>query len=109
MYFVTPPYFFKKIFSQAIWNIQSSETIIYLTFDDGPEPEVTPWVLDTLKEYHAKATFFCVGSNVKKYPDLFQRIISEKHAVGNHTFNHLNGWRTKTQDYIDNIKLCDSE
>ncbi|MDT0643400.1 polysaccharide deacetylase family protein [Zunongwangia sp. F363] len=76
--------------------------IIYLTFDDGPVPEVTTWVLDLLKNFNAKATFFCIGDNVQKHPDIFRRIIAEGHTVGNHTYNHLNGWKTSTLEYIKN-------
>jgi peptidoglycan/xylan/chitin deacetylase (PgdA/CDA1 family) len=76
---------------------------IYLTFDDGPIPEITPWVLKKLAEYKAKATFFCVGENVSKHPEIFRKIISEEHAIGNHTNNHLNGWRTNKKTYLYNI------
>lgn len=89
-----------------MWHIPTSEKVIYLTFDDGPIPEATPWVLDTLRQYGAKATFFCVGDNVRKHPAIFQRILTEGHAVGNHTFNHLNGWKTDTSDYLDNVQRC---
>lgn len=108
MYFVNPPYFLKRIFNTAVWDIPTKEKVIYLTFDDGPIPEITPWVLDTLKQYGAKATFFCIGENIKKHPDIFQRTISEKHSIGNHTYNHLNGWKTSTNEYIENIRQCDS-
>ncbi len=80
--------------------------IVYLTFDDGPIPEATPLVLDILKEYKAKATFFCVGDNVQKHPDVFQRIISEGHSFGNHTFNHIDGWRSSVKEYTDNVNKC---
>ena len=76
---------------------------IYLTFDDGPIPEVTPWVLDVLANYDIKATFFCVGDNISKHPEIFKRIIDENHSIGNHTYNHLNGWKTSEQDYLDNF------
>ncbi|MBK8805536.1 MAG: polysaccharide deacetylase family protein [Bacteroidales bacterium] len=76
---------------------------VFLTFDDGPIPNVTEWVLDTLKYYNIKGTFFCVGENVKKYPEIFQRIKKEGHAIGCHTFNHLNGWTTPSHIYLDNI------
>ena len=106
MYFVSPPLLYKKIFNKAIWNIPTHEKIVYLTFDDGPIPEVTPWVLEVLKKQEAKATFFCIGDNVKKHPELFQRIISEKHTIGNHTFNHLNGLKTPSNTYVENVKRC---
>lgn len=79
---------------------------IYLTFDDGPVPEVTPWVLDLLKQNDIKATFFCVGANVEKHPKIYQRMLAEGHSVGNHTHNHLNGWETKSENYFDNIENC---
>lgn len=108
MYFVRPSLLIRKLYNKAIWQIPTDEKIIYLTFDDGPTPEVTSWVMDTLRKYKAKATFFCVGSNVSKYPDIFRQIVSEKHSIGNHTFNHLNGWKTKTKEYLDNVERCDS-
>ena len=79
---------------------------IYLTFDDGPIPEVTPWVLDTLAKYNAKATFFCVGDNVRKYPEIYTKVIEAGHAVGNHTLNHLSGWSTENISYFHNIRHC---
>jgi len=89
-----------------MWHVPTSEKVLFLTFDDGPIPEATPWVLDILHAYGAKATFFCVGDNVRKYPDIFQRILAEGHAVGNHTFNHLKGWGTETSDYLENVERC---
>jgi len=80
--------------------------IIYLTFDDGPIPETTPYILDTLKKYGVKATFFCVGENVKKHPELYKRILEEGHFVGNHTFNHLNGWKTPRKMFMENVNQC---
>jgi len=81
--------------------------IVYLTFDDGPIPETTPYIIDTLKKYGVKATFFCIGENVKKYPELYTYIIEEGHFVGNHTFNHLNGWKTPTKTYMENVTQCE--
>lgn len=107
MYLVKSSYFIKKYYSNFIWKITTTEKIIYLTFDDGPTPEITEWTLATLKSFNAKATFFCVGSNVVKYPEIFQQIISEGHAVGNHTHHHLNGWHTNNEDYLRNIKKCE--
>lgn len=102
-YFKKTPWWLKKIYKSCIWEINSTEKIIYLTFDDGPHPIATPFVLDELKKYNAKATFFCIGKNVVLYPEIYQRILTEGHSVGNHTFNHLNGWKTKTETYIENI------
>ncbi len=87
-----------------MWDISAETDFLYLTFDDGPVPKVTPYVLDLLKQYNAKATFFCVGENINKHPNVFQRIIDEGHAVGNHTYHHLNGWKTKNDIYIDDIE-----
>lgn len=99
----------KKIFNNLVWDIPNSENKIYLTFDDGPIPEVTEWVLDLLKSEDIKATFFCIGDNIKKHPEVYKRILSEGHQTGNHTFNHLNGWKTETNHYIENFKLCEIE
>jgi peptidoglycan/xylan/chitin deacetylase (PgdA/CDA1 family) len=92
----------KKIFSNYIWDVSNTENKIYLTFDDGPIPEITEWVLEELKKHNAKATFFCIGNNIKKHPEIFKKVINEGHSVGNHTFNHLNGWKTPTKEYIEN-------
>jgi len=79
---------------------------VYLTFDDGPVPEATPWVLDQLATYGAKGTFFCIGNNVRKYPDIYDRILAEGHTVGNHTYNHSNGWKTPTRQYIAGVEAA---
>ena len=81
---------------------------IYLTFDDGPTPEATEWVLEELKKHQAKATFFCIGNNIKNNPNIISKIISDGHTFGNHTFNHLNGWKTSTDLYLKNISLCEN-
>ncbi|MBV2196293.1 MAG: polysaccharide deacetylase family protein [Flavobacterium sp.] len=99
----------KKNFKKMVWDIPNSEKKIYLTFDDGPIPMVTEWVLDLLKSNNVKATFFCIGDNIKKHPEIYKRILIEGHQTGNHTFNHLNGWKTETNHYIDNFKLCETE
>ncbi len=96
------PRFIQRLYPERIWAFSRSENSVFLTFDDGPIPEVTPWVLDELKKHKAKATFFCIGENVQKHPEVFRRIIAEGHSVGNHTFNHLNGWKTKTWVYVEN-------
>jgi peptidoglycan/xylan/chitin deacetylase (PgdA/CDA1 family) len=101
--------FLKRIYPKRVWNISTSKKEMFLTFDDGPIPKVTPWVLDTLKKHQAKATFFCIGDNIKKHPQLLQRIIDEGHSVGNHTFHHLNGWKTSRQDYLKDFSLCREE
>lgn len=86
-----------------LWNMPRNSKTIYLSFDDGPHPEITPWVLKTLNEHQAKATFFCVGENISKYPEVFQQLISEGHSFGNHTYNHLKGWKTSTSNYLENV------
>jgi peptidoglycan/xylan/chitin deacetylase (PgdA/CDA1 family) len=106
MYFVKNPPFFKLVYPSLTWEIKTTEKVLHLTFDDGPIPQVTPFVLDCLKKYQAKATFFCIGDNVRKHPEIYKSIIDEGHQVGNHTFNHLNGWKTKTNEYIKNIEHC---
>lgn len=98
------PNFIKKLYPKRIWGGPKNGNCIYLTFDDGPIPEVTPWVLEQLRKYDAKATFFCIGDNIKKHPDVFKRVVSEGHTVGSHTFNHLNGWKTPTKEYLLNVE-----
>jgi len=102
-YFIKTPWIAKKFFSSYVWSLPPDENAVYLTFDDGPHPTITPWVLDQLKEYSAKASFFCIGNNVEKNPDVYRRIIDEDHVIGNHTFHHLNGWKTDDKKYIDDI------
>lgn len=107
MYLVKSPFFLKKYYSNFVWKIPTAEKIIYLTFDDGPTPEITEWTLTTLKKFNAKATFFCIGANVVKYSGIFQQIINQGHAIGNHTHHHLNGWHTDKEIYFRNIKKCE--
>jgi len=112
-YLKKTPTLLKKIFPERIWKINTDEKILYLTFDDGPHPEATIFVLDELKKYNAKATFFCVGQNVKENFAVYQRIISEGHKPGNHTYSHLNGWKTEDKKYVEDIakasKIIDSD
>jgi peptidoglycan/xylan/chitin deacetylase (PgdA/CDA1 family) len=105
-YTIKTPWLLKKLYPGCTWKINTKEKIIYLTFDDGPHPEVTPYVLQTLAEHEAKATFFCIGKNVMDYPDIYRRTISEGHRVGNHTHNHLNGWKVSDKEYFENILLA---
>jgi len=103
-YLVKTPWLLKRLYSRCCWEIPAnSEKIIYLTFDDGPHPMVTPFVLDALKKYNAKATFFCIGKNVQQHPDIYERILNDGHQTGNHTQNHLNGWKTDNNSYINDI------
>ncbi|HEX9509302.1 MAG TPA: polysaccharide deacetylase family protein [Puia sp.] len=103
-YFIKTPWWLKKWYSRLVWDIPVREKVLYLTFDDGPHPEATPFVLDELKKAGAKATFFCIGKNVQAYPQIYKRILSEGHRVGNHTQNHLNGWKTPDKKYLENIR-----
>lgn len=98
----------KKIFPNYVWDLPNKENKIYLTFDDGPTPEITEWVLEQLNQHNAKATFFCIGKNIEAYPSIFAKTINMGHEIGNHTFNHLNGWKTTTDEYRLNISLCDN-
>ena len=105
------PWMLQQLRPSCVWKIQppsDDEKNVYLTFDDGPIPKLTPWVLDLLKEFDAKATFFCVGENIKKNPKIADRICCEGHNLGNHTYNHLNQKKTQTKVYLENIKKCDS-
>jgi len=110
MLFVKTPVLVMRLFPELIWHFSSrekeQEDNIYLTFDDGPTPEVTPWVLDCLKQYNAKGTFFCLGRNVDKYPELYQQILNEGHAVGNHTYSHLRGSKTSNSEYFNDVQLA---
>lgn len=106
MYLAKTPKILKKTYPKYIWDFHSLTTTLHLTFDDGPTPGVTNLVLDELKKYNAKATFFCIGKNVEQFPELFQRIIDEGHAVGNHTYSHINGWSVKTYTYLKDVVKC---
>ena len=111
-----PPRIYRWFFPGSFWRIPASKEqpkSVYLTFDDGPIPEMTPWILDTLDKYNIKATFFCVGENVNKHPELFNMVLKRGHRVGNHTFNHIQGIRYWSKNYIRNIaeasKYIDSD
>jgi peptidoglycan-N-acetylglucosamine deacetylase len=108
MYLAKTPSLFYKIYnSKDLWKVETSEDLIYLTFDDGPVPEVTPWVLDLLDSFGAKATFFCVGENVMRNPEILEEIMRRDHTIGNHTFNHMNGWKSEPHDYFENVGKCE--
>lgn len=98
------PKWFIKLNSSLVWKIPIKEKILYLTFDDGPHETATPFVLDQLKQYNAKATFFCIGKNVASHPEIYKRVLDEGHSTGNHTFNHLNGWKVKNKEYINDVE-----
>lgn len=100
------PRWVKRIFSNLIWEGPKKGKVVYLTFDDGPTPEITDWVLQELAKFNFKATFFLIGDNIRKYPETAQNILQEGHTIGNHTFNHWNGWRQTTEVYLSNADLC---
>ncbi|WP_341273007.1 polysaccharide deacetylase family protein [Aquimarina brevivitae] len=101
----------KWLFPKYRWSfaVDAQDKVAYLTFDDGPIPEITEYVLKELKRYNAKATFFCIGQNIAKHPNIFSEIISQGHQIGNHTYDHLEAWRTGTETYISNVLLCQEE
>lgn len=102
----TIPFFLPLIIPSLTWKVQTSDKVVYLTFDDGPHPEITPWVLGQLAQFNAQATFFCVGDNVVKHPETYRQVLSLGHAVGNHTHNHLSGWSHSQNAYFNNIDSC---
>ena len=101
------PFVAKYIYPRLLWKVKTTEKVIYLTFDDGPIPNLTEWVLDVLKEYDAKATFFCVGENVLRNRSIYNRVLAEGHKVGNHTQHHINGKRSKAEAYLADVLACD--
>lgn len=104
MWIEQPPLFYRIFFPSAHWRFRSKEKAVYLTFDDGPIPEMTPWVLDLLDKYNIKATFFCVADNVRKHPEIYQEILKRGHQTGNHTYHHLQGWKTDTESFLQDIE-----
>ena len=107
MYFKTVPGFLRYLLpSNLVWKVNTTDREIFLTFDDGPIPEVTPWVLDQLDRCQAKATFFCVGDNVRKHPEIYAEIRKRGHSTGNHSFNHLQAWKTPLNEYLANVEKC---
>ena len=108
MRLITTPKILRLFYPSFLWEMPKGEKKLYLTFDDGPHPTITPQVLEILKKFNAKATFFCIGNNVNKYKETFEIIKKEGHSVGNHTFNHERGWKTKTSDYIKSVKEADA-
>ncbi len=106
-YFFRNPFFLPWLYPGLLWRMPSAEKKLYLTFDDGPIPGPTEFVLDQLRSAGIKATFFCIGDNVRKHPEVFGRIVAEGHSVGNHTFHHLSGWKTNVPEYLANVSMCD--
>ncbi|MCU0420971.1 MAG: polysaccharide deacetylase family protein [Cyclobacteriaceae bacterium] len=107
MTFFRTPFVLPWLYPSLRWRMPGNTKTIYLTFDDGPVPEVTPWVLEQLRTYQAKATFFCIGDNVQKHPRVLAQVLAEGHAIGNHTFHHVKGWATGTAQYCEEVKACD--
>lgn len=108
MFVEQPPLLYRMLFPECLWRIQKKRKCVYLTFDDGPIPEVTPWVLDTLDHYGVKATFFMVGDNAKRNPDLLQEVLRRGHSVGNHTMNHMQGTKVTMKTYMDNVEQANA-
>ena len=106
MYLVHTPWWLRALYPKLVWQIPAKEKVLYLSFDDGPHETATPFVLDQLQQYAARASFFCIGKNVMAHPAIYERIIREGHAVGNHTQHHLNGWKTPDKEYIRDISLA---
>lgn len=104
MFIEQPPWLVRWLYAGALWRMNPKERAVYLTFDDGPIPEVTPWVLDLLDRYGVKATFFLVGDNVRKHPDVFRLVVERGHRVGNHTFNHIRGFEYSAAAYLENTQ-----
>ncbi|HVF97136.1 MAG TPA: polysaccharide deacetylase family protein [Flavisolibacter sp.] len=102
-FFIKTPWWAKRLFPSYIWRMPVTEKIVYLTFDDGPHPIITPWVVNELAKYDAVATFFCIGANVVKHPDVYRLLLEAGHSVGNHTYQHLNGWKTDTGFYLNDV------
>jgi peptidoglycan/xylan/chitin deacetylase (PgdA/CDA1 family) len=107
-YLTKTPFFLPWFYPGLVWKKEPG-TNLYLTFDDGPVPGATTWVLQILAERNIKATFFCVGDNVRKHPEILHQLIDGGHSIGNHTFNHLNGWRSSLNEYVENVNICDEE
>jgi peptidoglycan/xylan/chitin deacetylase (PgdA/CDA1 family) len=107
MNFYSAPFWIRAMYPQGlIWRVKTIKKEVFLTFDDGPIPEVTPLVLEILKKYDVKATFFCVGENVRKYPEVYNQLLIEGHSVGNHTFHHVKAWKTEFHDYLSEVEQC---
>ncbi|MBK7037618.1 MAG: polysaccharide deacetylase family protein [Bacteroidetes bacterium] len=108
MYFVKTPFYLKTVYPSLIWDIKKKNTL-YLSFDDGPIPVVTEEILNMLRAYNASATFFCIGENIRQNKNIFEKLKIDGHAIGNHTYHHLNGWKTDLEKYVEDVKLCDAE
>lgn len=108
MFVEQPPLLYRMLFPECLWRIHKKRKCVYLTFDDGPIPEVTPWVLDTLDRYGVKATFFMVGENAQRHPELLAEVLRRGHSVGNHTMNHMQGSKVPKATYMDNVEQANA-
>lgn len=106
--FYKTPWITRARYHELTWSLDSDESI-YLTFDDGPDRNTTPWIMNELRKVGAKATFFCLGKNIKENATLVQDLLNDGHVIGNHTYNHLNGWKTLINDYLEDVRACDEE
>ena len=109
MHFFTVPSTIQWLIPSCTWRKEGQGKVIYLTFDDGPNPEITAWVMDELKKHQIKATFFCVGDNLRKFPEIAKRLLTEGHQIGNHTMHHIKGWNYNNDDYLEDIENCEKE
>jgi peptidoglycan/xylan/chitin deacetylase (PgdA/CDA1 family) len=109
MHFFTVPSTIQWLIPSCTWRKEGQEKVIYLTFDDGPHPEITAWVMDELKKHQIKATFFCVGDNLKKHTETAKQLLTQGHQIGNHTMHHIKGWKHKNIDYLKDIESCENE
>jgi len=103
---LSPPKFFQRLFPSLIWSFPDEKDGVFLTFDDGPTEDLTPWVLEQLKKYDAKATFFVLGKNVELNPHIYEQIVAAGHKIGNHTYSHQKGWATDTSQYIQDVDFA---
>ena len=103
MYLIKTPFLLRAFYPSCVWKMPTHKKVIYLSFDDGPHPIATPFVIEQLEKYNAKASFFCIGKNIVEYPAIYQQLIQQGHTVGNHTMHHLNGWKTEDDLYLQNI------
>lgn len=106
MHFFSVPYTIQRLIPSCTWRKEGTDKVVYLTFDDGPHPIITPWVVELLGKYNAKATFFCVGDNIRKYPEVCTKLLMEGHAIGNHTMHHIKGWKTGLKHYLGDVNDC---
>jgi peptidoglycan/xylan/chitin deacetylase (PgdA/CDA1 family) len=109
MHFFTVPSTIQWLIPSCTWRKEGQGKVIYLTFDDGPNPEITAWVMDELKKHQIKATFFCVGDNLRKFPEIAKRLLTEGHQIGNHTMHHIKGWKYNNDDYLRDMESCETE